>query len=200
MAEPYIGEIKLVPYTFVPRGWAFCDGQILPVSENQALFALLGTTYGGDGRTTFGLPDLRGRVPMGEGSGPGLSLRPLGTRPGYESIHLNTQQLPEHKHGISSSTGSSTSTADLDVYNGDSDTGDASNAKSVSSKQGFNNLLSTKAPNATLSGCVSGIQGGGSLPTETENAGTSQAQIPLVQPSLVLNYIIAITGVFPSRN
>ena len=98
--EPFIAEIIMFAGNFAPRGWALCDGQLLPISQNSALFSILGTTYGGDGRTTFGLPDLRGRSPMHEGSGPGLSSRTLGSKTGSESNILNTNQLPSHTHTI----------------------------------------------------------------------------------------------------
>jgi microcystin-dependent protein len=98
MAEPFIGEIRPFPYNFAPRGWAFCEGQLLPISQNTALFSLLGTTFGGDGRTTFALPDLRGRVPVGAGTGPGLSARVLGEEAGEDGVTLGTAELPPHTH------------------------------------------------------------------------------------------------------
>lgn len=98
--EPFLAQISLFGSNFAPRGWAFCDGQLLPISSNSALFSLLGTTYGGDGRTTFALPDLRGRVAIHEGTGPGLSNKRLGQRGGQESVILNNTQLPSHRHTI----------------------------------------------------------------------------------------------------
>lgn len=100
MAEPFIGELRAFPYNFAPRGWALCEGQLLPIAQNTALFSLLGTTFGGDGRTTFGLPDLRGRVPVGEGQGPGLSDRRLGERFGSEAFTLTPSTLPQHSHNV----------------------------------------------------------------------------------------------------
>jgi len=93
MAEPFLGEIKVVTFNFAPKGWAFCNGQLLPINQNQALFSLLGTTYGGDGRTTFALPDLRGSIPMHSGNG-----HVLGERAGTENVTLILQQLPQHNH------------------------------------------------------------------------------------------------------
>ena len=98
MSEPFIGEIRIFGFNFAPRGWALCDGQLLPISQNSALFSLLGTIYGGDGRTTFALPDLRGRAALHEGTGPGLSPRQLGQRSGSETNTLTVNQLPPHTH------------------------------------------------------------------------------------------------------
>ena len=99
-AEPFLGEISMFGGNFAPRGWAFCDGQLLSIAQNSALFSLLGTIYGGDGRTTFGLPDLRGRVPMHHGNGPGLSSHPIGQKSGSETVILNVLQLPAHNHTV----------------------------------------------------------------------------------------------------
>ncbi|WP_444995377.1 phage tail protein [Aliikangiella sp. IMCC44359] len=98
MAEPFIGEIRLFPYNFAPRGWAFCDGQLLPIAENTALFSLIGTIYGGDGRTTMGLPNLVSRAALAEGRGPGLSYYRLGERSGTPMVTLSEAQLPTHNH------------------------------------------------------------------------------------------------------
>ncbi len=100
MAEPFIAEIKIIGFNFAPRGWAFCDGQLLPVSQYTALFAILGATYGGDGRSTFALPDLQGRAPMHPGNGPGLTERKLGQRGGVEAVGLTGAQLPPHTHRL----------------------------------------------------------------------------------------------------
>ena len=109
--EPFIGQIIMFAGNFAPRGWAFCDGQLLPISQNTALFSILGTTYGGDGRTTFALPDLRGRVPMHAGHGPGLSSRRIGEKGGQESVTLTIAEMPSHTHSaLSSSTIDPTST------------------------------------------------------------------------------------------
>ena len=105
MSDPFIGEISLFASNFAPRGWALCDGQLLPISTNTALFALLGTTYGGDGRTTFGLPDLRGRLPVHAGTGPGLTQRRLGERSGVEQVTLSTTELPSHGHAVRGNSG-----------------------------------------------------------------------------------------------
>ncbi|MBI5547125.1 MAG: phage tail protein [Deltaproteobacteria bacterium] len=104
MAEPFIGQIILVGFNFAPRGYAFCSGQLQSIAQNTALFALLGTTFGGDGVTTFALPDLRGRMPMGQGQGPGLSPRDMGESAGTESMALVTAHLPPHLHSMSGSS------------------------------------------------------------------------------------------------
>ena len=98
MSNPFVGEIRMFAGNFAPRSWAFCDGQLLAVSQNDALFSLFGTIYGGDGRTTFGLPDLRGRVPLHMGQGPGLSNRSIGSKSGTEKVTLTTAELPAHTH------------------------------------------------------------------------------------------------------
>ncbi|MFQ5524658.1 MAG: phage tail protein [Thermoanaerobaculia bacterium] len=104
MSEPFVGEIRMFAGNFAPRGWAFCDGQLLAVSQNDALFSLLGTIYGGDGRTTYGLPDMRGSIPIHAGSGPGLSPRKLGAKGGAEKVTVTTNQLPSHSHDFKAST------------------------------------------------------------------------------------------------
>jgi microcystin-dependent protein len=106
--DPFLGEIRLVAFTFAPRGWALCAGQLLPINQNQALFALLGTTYGGDGRTTFALPDLRGRVPVGAGQSATGSSYELGSNGGQETVKLTASQLPAHSHSVRASSGAST--------------------------------------------------------------------------------------------
>ena len=100
MSQPFLGQITMFGFNFNPRGWAKCDGQLLPISSNQALFSLLGTTYGGDGRTTFGLPDMRGRVPLHQGQGPGLSPRQMGARIGAEDATISANEMPAHSHGM----------------------------------------------------------------------------------------------------
>lgn len=103
MSEPFIAEIRIFPFNFAPRGWAFCDGQVLPISQNTALFSLVGTTYGGDGRTTFGLPNLQGRAAMQPRQGPGLTPRDLGEAGGTETVTVAISQIPSHTHALSAS-------------------------------------------------------------------------------------------------
>ena len=157
---------------FAPRSWAFCDGQLLAINSNQALFSILGTTYGGDGRTTFGLPDLRGRVSMHEGNGPGLSNRSLGQKSGQETATLTTQQIPAHNHTVS---GANASGDDSDPTTGNG-FGSASN-----------DLYLETEPGTSM--------GAGTI----KNTGGGQSHNN-VQPFLCVNYIIALQGTFPSRN
>lgn len=167
--EPFIGMIIAFGGNFAPRGWAKCDGTLLSVSENQALFSILGTTYGGDGRTTFGLPDLRGRVPMHYGSGPGLTPRSLGEKDGSETVTLNVNNLPPHNHGIRASEepNSTDPNGRLIAQTGTPAFGSDADA--------------TMAANA----CA--------------NTG-SGTPVKNMQPSQCINYIIALTGTYPSRN
>ncbi|MGH8566456.1 MAG: phage tail protein [Gammaproteobacteria bacterium] len=104
MADPFVAEIRIFPFNFAPRGWAWCDGQLLPLSQNTALFSLLGTTYGGNGKSNFALPDLQGRAPMHPGQGPGLSLHDLGETGGSETVTLLESEIPAHSHGLLAAT------------------------------------------------------------------------------------------------
>jgi microcystin-dependent protein len=167
MSEPFLAEIKIVGFTFAPRGYALCDGQLLPISQNQALFALLGTTYGGDGRTTFALPDLRGRVPVHEGDG-----YSLGIRSGQEGIALSLNELPAHLHRAEASNSDATQNAPQ---------GNVWAAKRSGTNYG------TAPPNTALS------------PESISTVGGGQPHNNM-QPYLVLNFVIALQGLFPSRN
>lgn len=104
MADPFVAEIRIFPFNFAPKGWAFCNGQLMPLSQNTALFSLLGTTYGGDGKSNFALPDLQGRTPMHPGQGPGLSLRDLGEQSGSETVTLLESEIPVHSHSMAAAT------------------------------------------------------------------------------------------------
>jgi microcystin-dependent protein len=172
MSEPFVGEIRMFAGNFAPRGWAFCDGQLLAVSQNDALFSLLGTIYGGDGRTTFGLPDLRGRLPVHAGSGPGLSPVRLGAKGGAEKVTLTVPQLPSHTH----------------PYQGTTLAGDQSVPTSnvVGGRTGDNTYIEDAASTAMSSSSV-GNTGGSSSHTN-------------LQPFLCVHFIIALFGIYPSRN
>ncbi|MDJ0654917.1 MAG: tail fiber protein [Xanthomonadales bacterium] len=171
MASPFLAEIVMFGGNFNPRQWAFCDGQLLAISQNQALFSLLGTTYGGDGRTTFALPEMRGRVAMHAGSGPGLTPRTLGERSGSETNTLNTNQLPSHSHPL--------------VNNAVDD--DANNLNVSGNALANGAFYSTDTPDTR------------SLPAATGNTGANQA-VNNLQPYTCVNFIIATQGIFPSRN
>ena len=176
-AEDYVGEISMFAGNFAPKGWEFCHGQILPISQNTALFSLLGTTYGGDGMTTFALPDLRGRSPIGAGMGPGLSTYGLGQTGGKETATELTSQTPVHAHTLNASTAAgTTNTPGSGTYLG----------KAVTPDRQEVNLYTAAAPNTTIG------------PASIGNYGGSQPQ-DIRDPYLAINYIICVQGVFPSR-
>ncbi|MGJ8743485.1 phage tail protein [Polaribacter sp.] len=189
--EPFIGQIIMFGGNFAPRSWAFCDGQLLAISQNTALFSILGTTYGGDGRTTFALPDLRGRAAISEGTGPGLPTYRLGQRGGQSTHTLTTLEMPVHNHTAAVSDGS----VKLSTTAGTRDTpiaGDVPASASFGSGLGSTKVKSF-GPNAdTVDGQAL------SAPT-IGNAGGSQGHNNM-PPYLAVNYIIALYGTFPSRN
>lgn len=187
----FIGEVKLFAGNFAPRGWAFCEGQLLPISQNTALFSILGTTYGGDGRTTFALPDLRGRTPVGPGTGPGLSNIRQGSRGGLETQILTVNQMPSHSHTAVVTNGSIA--IPVNTTAGDDDEVDPS--KGVLANNGEDRFTSTAA-NATLGGSTVPVTG---TSATINNTGGNQA-ISTRSPYLGVHYIIALEGVFPSRN
>ena len=183
--EPLLGQIMIFAGNFAPRGWAFCDGQLLAISQNSALFSILGTTYGGDGRTTFALPDLRGRVAVGPRSGPGLSDYRLGQRGGSENNTLNISQLPNHTHSHSLKVSSADSTLQQAVQGASISTPGVPGGRGFDATYGFNQ----STPDTELNSASLAIGNtGGSLPVNN------------IQPYLAINYIIALVGVFPSRN
>jgi microcystin-dependent protein len=172
MSEPFIGEIKMFAGNFAPRGWALCDGQLLAVSQNDALFSLIGTVYGGDGRTTFGLPELRGRLPVHAGTGPGLPEWRLGSNPGQENVSLGVSELPAHEHNIATSAGFA------------SDNSPASNLPAMTAGENLYNA--TDDADSILSASTISATGAG-------------ASMPNIMPFLCVNFIIALVGVYPSR-
>jgi microcystin-dependent protein len=169
MADPFIAEIKMFAGNFAPRGWAFCDGQTLSIAQNTALFSLVGTTYGGDGVTTFKLPDLRGRVPIHQGQGPGLSPYVLGEVSGSESITLTTANLPAHSHPANSTQAQ------------------ASGTRPAGAVPAAGGAYNTASDGSTMNNGFIG------------NTGANQP-FDNHQPSLCVNFIIALEGIFPSRN
>ncbi len=174
MSEPFVAEVRIFAGNFAPRGWAFCDGQLLPISQNTALFSLIGNTYGGDGRTTTALPDLRGRAPMHPGSGPGLTSRRLGQRGGNDSITLTESQLPNHDHNAQ-------------AYARPGDLADPTN-RFLARSSGPNTYQSDTTNNLTTMNSAALAPAGGS---QSHNN---------LQPFLTLNFIIALVGLYPSRS
>lgn len=172
MSEPFIAEIRIFAGNFAPRGWAFCNGQLLPISQNTALFSLIGTTYGGDGRTTMALPDLQGRAPMHPGRGPGLSSRSLGESSGVETVTLTEAEVPNHTHAMNASPSP----------------GEAPSAAGNALARGVGGSLYGNA--ASLVDLASQA-----LPS----AGGGQAHNNM-QPFLAMNFIIALVGLYPSRS
>lgn len=171
--ETFLGEIRMFAGNFAPTGWAFCQGQLLPIAQNQALFSLLGTTYGGDGRTSFALPDLRGRVPVGFGQGPGLSNRVIGEKFGSELVTLNINQMPSHNHTVNAVT-----------------------------TEGNQNLPTNSLPANTkaLDKEYSDANANTTMKATMVNPTGGNQPFGVSQPSLGVNFIIALQGIYPSRN
>jgi len=209
MAEPFIGEICIFGFNFAPIDWALCNGQVMPIMQNQALYSLLGITYGGDGKTTFGIPDLRGRMPIGMGNGTGLTPRPIGTKAGQEAVTLNATQapLPAHTH-----TATSNSTSVNIAIPAVSGTNATTGAPATSTTLGQGNvdlssvgggidpanIYSSAAANTTLKPFAAPVPAG----TVTVNANTATpatSPVPLMNPFLALNFCIALVGLYPSR-
>ncbi len=173
MSEPFIAEIRIFAGNFAPRGWAFCNGQLLPISQNTALFSLIGTTYGGDGRTTTALPDLQGKAPMHPGTGPGLTTRRLGERGGSTTVTLTEAQMPAHTHTPRGTTGPNNN-----ENPGYMSWGQHSEDNAYRDAQALNVKMSANALSPS----------GGSQVHNNR------------QPFLTLNFIIALVGLYPSRN
>ncbi len=188
-AEPFVGEIEAVGFNFAPVNWALCQGQLLPISQYTALFSLLGTTYGGDGRTTFALPDLRGRVAVGQGNG--FIMGQIG---GTTSATLQIINLPPHNH-TASTTVTVTGTAGIPAVNTDGTT-DTPASNAVLARMSRNNQYSTATPNVTMT--AGPITANASATTTVGMTGGGQP-FSIMQPYQVVNYIIALNGIFPSR-
>ncbi len=173
MSEPFIAEIRIFAGNFAPRSWAFCNGSLVSVAQNTALFSLVGTTYGGDGRTTFGLPDLQGRAPMHPGNGPGLTRRRLGERTGAETANVNDAQMASHSHTARGSENTAATSTP------------AGNYVAHGAGRGVNTYLNTDT----------------SIGTSKELMPTGGGQVHNnMQPFLSLNFIIALQGLYPSRS
>ncbi len=197
--DPLLGSISMFGGNFAPRGWALCNGQLLPIAQNTALFSLLGTTYGGDGRTTFALPDLRGRAPISSGHGPGLSQRNLGSRSGEEYHTLTTLEMPSHNHLTSNTT-----TTDQHVLlSTETAVNETPQAGDIPAIANFTSGIATNTVRSfgpqTSGKTVNGQTLSGNAGLSILNNGGNQAHNNM-QPYLTINYIIALVGVFPSRS
>jgi microcystin-dependent protein len=173
MANPFIAEIRIFPFNFAPQGWAFCNGQLMPISQNTALFSLLGTTYGGDGKSNFALPNMQGSAPMHPGQGPGLSLHELGETGGSDTVTLLQSEMPAHSHGLTASNRQGTDQSPI-------------NEMFAGGIGGINLYADAGSPtqlNANAVAPQGGIQPHNNL-----------------MPYLTLNFCIALQGVFPARS
>lgn len=171
MSDPFVGEVMMFAGNFAPQGWADCNGQLLPISQNDALFSLIGTTYGGDGIQTFALPDLRGRTPVHAGSGPGMSTRTLGETGGSESVTLSAAQMPSHTHTLRAAAAASTGTPGSTV--------------ALAQTSGAKVYRAPSNPATMGNGLASA---GGGQPHDNR------------QPYLGVRFIMALEGIYPSRN
>ena len=169
MSEPFLAEVRIVGFNFAPRGWAFCDGQLLPINQNQSLYSLLGTTYGGDGRTTFALPDMRGRVPIHVGRSNGGNQHNQGQKGGEETHTLSVAQIPQHKHAWQASSADGNAPVPVDTV-----------------LAAYNNGYRDEQSQTSLRTGTIGTVGG-----QAHNN---------MQPFLAVNFVIALQGLFPSRN
>ncbi len=178
MGTPFIGIIVMFGLNFQPRGWAYCAGQLLAIADNDALFALIGTTYGGDGQTTFALPDLRGRIPIGLGTGPGLSTRTIGEKAGTENVSLLATQMPSHNHSFAVNNAEATVVVP---------TANVNFSKPIDINKDINMVYNAINPTIALN-----------ANTVSNSAGNQPHNN--MMPYLTLNYCIALEGIFPSRN
>lgn len=184
MAEPFIAQIVMFGGNFAPRSWAYCEGQLLPIAQNTALFSLLGTIYGGDGRTTYGLPDLRGRFPMHKGSGPSLTPRSLGQKSGAETHTLNATQMPSHTHAVNN-------TLSVKASNGVGNQTQPGGNVPAKANDGESNYAPDDVnadQTSPLAGAVTNGNTGGTFPHNN------------MPPFLCVNFIIALVGTYPSRS
>lgn len=181
MSTPYLGEIRITSFNFAPKGWALCNGQLMSIQQNAALFSLLGTYYGGNGVQTFALPNMQSRIPIHMGTGNGLSTYVIGEQGGTENVTLLYNQLPLHNHLVNANSGYGTSTAPAGLFPAQTN-GGTSSAPAAGQTD-----YSTGTPNATMNAATIGQQGGNQPHSN-------------IQPYLTLNFVIALQGIFPSRN
>ncbi len=180
MANPFIGQITLFPYNFAPLGWAFCAGQLLPISQNTALFSLLGVQFGGNGTSNFALPDLRGRAPIGQGQAPGLQSYSMGDVQGAETVTLTTATTPAHSHAFGAFAAAATTNAPNGALPAEGQSGGRGGGP-------VNTYTTAGSPVSLAAGQVAAATGGGAPHTN-------------LQPYLTANWCIALQGVFPARN
>jgi len=176
MSDPFVGEIRVFGFNFAPTGWAFCQGQVMPIAQNAALFSLLGTTYGGNGTSTFALPNFQGRVPVHQGQGIGLSPYTLGQSGGASTVTLSTNQMPAHAHGVQCLAGGGNS--NTPVNNGFAE---------VTAGRGMVNLYAATSDGTTMNAAALTTAGGGGAHNN-------------MAPFLGVGFCIALVGIFPSRN
>jgi len=174
MSDPFLGEIRMVGFNFAPQGWALCNGQLLPISQNAALFGIIGTFYGGNGTSNFALPNLQSRVAIHQGQGAGLSYYVVGQTGGLESVALQYDQMPIHNHSVGAVSAGGNQASPSGNYPAIESTGTSLN-------------YSNSTPNASLNAATIGNAGG-------------TTPVPVIQPYLCVNFIIALTGIFPSRS
>lgn len=187
MADYFVGQIVLFPFDFPPVGFAFCRGQVLPISQNTALFSLLGTFYGGDGKTTFALPNLQGAVPLGSGQGPGLSARAIGTAGGAEAVALTVQTMPRHTHTLLA--------ASMACDNGRGNTPIAAGSLLATESSGVTATYTSTPGNAVMR--AGSIAASGNATVAPVGSGVAHENR---QPYLAMNYCIALQGIFPPRS
>jgi microcystin-dependent protein len=205
MSEPFLGEIRMFGGNYAPRGWAFCQGQMMSIAQNSALFAILGTTYGGNGQTTFALPDLRGRSPVGVGQGPGLSFISQGQISGSENVTLTSLQMPMHTHATQSQSFDVTLTGPIAIPAATTGTTQAEPSTNtvlgpVAAAGRAGTLYATSEADTTLAPFDATVSGQVTPPVATIGPAGGSQPVSIRNPYVGINFIIALEGIFPSRN
>ncbi|MCL1059491.1 tail fiber protein [Shewanella gelidimarina] len=201
MSEPFIGEIKMVGFNYAPRNYAKCDGAIIAISQNSALYSLLATQFGGDGRTTFGLPDFRGRTPMSQGTGPGLTTRIMGQKNGSEYNTLQLAQMPNHAHPIVDTETKITGTLSISIpasSDNATETTPIGNVPAIGISASRATPLYATEATGKMKAFEAKLDTTAELKTNTQNTGGNTA-VNNVQPYQVVNFIIALQGLYPPR-